>query len=233
VFLLLGILQGVPSNEPKLGDITPNGAAIEAGLKKGDIVHSISGSEISEWIDVVEIVRKNPEKELQFVIERDGQEQEVTVTPKAQEADGQKFGLIGVYSPVEKSPLKAVTFGFEQTVTWTKEIFIMLGKLVTGQFSIDALSGPVGIYVSTDEVAQSGIYNLMRWAAILSINLGIMNLLPLPALDGGRLLFFAIEAVRGKPVDRQKEGMVHFIGFALLMLLMLVVTWNDIQRFFL
>ncbi|WP_043933325.1 RIP metalloprotease RseP [Bacillus sp. EB01] len=233
VFLLLGILQGVPSNEPKLGDITPNGAAIEAGLKKGDIVHSISGSEISEWIDVVEIVRKNPEKELQFVIERDGKEQEVTVTPKAQEADGQKFGLIGVYSPVEKSPLKAVTFGFEQTVTWTKEIFIMLGKLVTGQFSIDALSGPVGIYVSTDEVAQSGIYNLMRWAAILSINLGIMNLLPLPALDGGRLLFFAIEAVRGKPVDRQKEGMVHFIGFALLMLLMLVVTWNDIQRFFL
>ncbi|ALC90982.1 zinc metalloprotease [Bacillus sp. FJAT-18017] len=233
VFLLLGILQGVPSNEPKLGDITPNGAAIEAGLKKGDIVHSISGSEISEWIDVVEIVRKNPEKELQFIIERDGKEQEVTVTPKAQEADGQKFGLIGVYSPVEKSPLKAVTFGFEQTVTWTKEIFIMLGKLVTGQFSIDALSGPVGIYVSTDEVAQSGIYNLMRWAAILSINLGIMNLLPLPALDGGRLLFFAIEAVRGKPVDRQKEGMVHFIGFALLMLLMLVVTWNDIQRFFL
>ncbi len=73
----------------------------------------------------------------------------------------------------------------------------------------------------------------MKWGAILSINLGIVNLLPLPALDGGRLLFFAIEAVRGKPVDRQKEGMVHFIGFALLMLLMLVVTWNDIQKFFL
>ncbi|OCA85441.1 RIP metalloprotease RseP [Bacillus sp. FJAT-27225] len=233
VFLLLGFLQGVPSNEPKLGDITPDGAAIEAGLKKGDIVHSISGSEVSEWTDVVEVVRKNPEKELQFVIERDGKEQEITVIPKAQEVEGEKFGLIGVYSPVEKSPLKALTYGFEQTVTWTKEIFIMLGKLVTGQFSIDALSGPVGIYKSTDTVAQTGIYNLMRWAAILSINLGIMNLLPLPALDGGRLLFFAIEAVRGKPVDRQKEGMVHFIGFALLMLLMLVVTWNDIQRFFL
>jgi regulator of sigma E protease len=95
------------------------------------------------------------------------------------------------------------------------------------------LSGPVGIYVSTDTVAKSGIYYLMKWAAILSINLGIMNLLPIPALDGGRLMFFAVEAVRGKPIDRQKEGMVHFIGFALLMLLMLVVTWNDIQRFFL
>jgi regulator of sigma E protease len=73
----------------------------------------------------------------------------------------------------------------------------------------------------------------MKWAGVLSINLGIMNLLPIPALDGGRLMFFAIEGLRGKPIDKQKEGMVHFIGFALLMLLMLVVTWNDIQRYFL
>ena len=82
-------------------------------------------------------------------------------------------------------------------------------------------------------MAQQGIFTLMKWAALLSINLGIMNLLPLPALDGGRLFFFLVEFLRGKPVDRQKEGMVHFIGFALLMLLMIVVTWNDIQRFFL
>ena len=105
--------------------------------------------------------------------------------------------------------------------------------LVTGGFTIDSLSGPVGIYKSTEEVAQQGIFTLMKWGALLSINLGIMNLLPLPALDGGRLLFFLVEFLRGKPVDRQKEGLVHFIGFALLMLLMIVVTWNDIQRFFL
>ena len=108
----------------------------------------------------------------------------------------------------------------------------MLGQLVTGQLSIDALSGPVGIYKATEVVAQDGIWNLMNWAALLSINLGIMNLLPLPALDGGRLLFFGIEALRGKPVDRHKEGMVHFVGIVLLMILMVVVTWNDIQRFF-
>lgn len=116
---------------------------------------------------------------------------------------------------------------------WTKEIFVILGKLISGEFTIDALSGPVGIYVSVDTVAQSGIFYLMKWAGVLSINLGIMNLLPIPALDGGRLMFFAIEGVRGKPIDKQKEGLVHFVGFALLMLLMLVVTWNDIQRFFL
>jgi len=103
---------------------------------------------------------------------------------------------------------------------------------VTGKFSIDSLSGPVGIYQVTDQAAQSGIFYLMKWAAFLSINLGIMNLLPLPALDGGRLTFFAIEALRGRPIDRQKEGVVHFIGFALLMLLMIIVTWNDIKRLF-
>ncbi|KML43727.1 MULTISPECIES: RIP metalloprotease RseP [Bacillaceae] len=233
VFVLIALLQGIPTNEPALGKLTPDGAAYEAGLKEGDMVQSVDGAEISSWSDVVEIIRKNPSEELEFLVERNGQEHSILVTPKVQDVEGEKIGIIGVYSPMEKSPLKAITYGAKETYFWTKEIFVMLGKLVTGQFSIDALSGPVGIYVSTDTVAKSGIYYLMKWAGILSINLGIMNLLPIPALDGGRLMFFAVEAVRGKPIDRHKEGMVHFIGFALLMLLMLVVTWNDIQRFFL
>ncbi len=233
VFVLIALLQGVPTNEPKLGEITPDGAAKAAGLKEGDIVQSIDGSEISSWSDVVEIIRKNPNKKLEFSIIRNGEEMELFVTPDTKTVDGQEIGIIGVFSPVEKSPIQAVTAGAKETYFWTTQIFVMIGKLVTGQFSIDALSGPVGIYYSTDEVAKSGIFYLMKWAGILSINLGIMNLLPIPALDGGRLMFFAVEAVRGKPIDRQKEGMVHFIGFALLMLLMLVVTWNDIQRFFL
>jgi regulator of sigma E protease len=233
IFLIIALLQGVPANDPKLGNLTPDGAAREAGLQQGDIVQAIDGAEISTWSDVVEVIRQNPNKELMFSIVRNNKSMEIPVTPKEVKSENQSIGIIGVYSPVEKSPLRALTYGFEQTYLWTKEIFIQLGKLVTGQFSIDMLSGPVGIYVSTDTVAKSGIYNLMRWAAILSINLGIMNLLPLPALDGGRLIFFGVEALRGKPIDRQKEGIVHFIGFALLMLLMLIVTWNDIQKFFL
>jgi len=234
IFVLIALLQGIPSNEPMLGKLTEDGAALSSGMKEGDIVQSIDGVEISNWSDVVEVIRKSPEKELTFLVNRGGEEQEISVTPNAQKLeDGTTIGIIGVFSPVEKSPLKAITYGATETYFWTTEIFSALGKLVTGQFSIDALSGPVGIYQSTDMVAQSGIYYLMRWAGMLSINLGIMNLLPIPALDGGRLLFFAVEAVRGKPIDRQKEGMIHFLGFALLMLLMLVVTWNDIQRFFL
>jgi regulator of sigma E protease len=234
VFVLIGLMQGVPTNDPELGRLTADGAAKEAGLQEGDIIQSVSGAEITSWTDVVEIIRNSPNKELEFSLERDGKEMTIPVTPKSQEVEeGQKIGVIGVYSPMEQNPLKAIVSGATETYQWTKEIFVMLGKLVTGQFSIDALSGPVGIYVSTDTVAKSGIYYLMKWAGILSINLGIMNLLPIPALDGGRLMFFAVEAVRGKPIDRHKEGLVHFIGFALLMLLMLVVTWNDIQRFFL
>ncbi|MED3573380.1 RIP metalloprotease RseP [Cytobacillus praedii] len=233
IFILIGIMQGIPTDNPVLGKLTEDGAAMEAGLKEGDNIQSVNGAEISSWSDVVEIIRKNPNKELQFSLERNGKELQLPVTPKVQEAEGEKIGIIGVFQPMEKSPIKAISHGAKETYLWTKEIFVMLGKLVTGQFSIDALSGPVGIYVSTDTVAKSGIFYLMKWAAILSINLGIMNLLPIPALDGGRLMFFAVEAVRGKPIDRHKEGMVHFIGFALLMLLMLVVTWNDIQRFFL
>jgi regulator of sigma E protease len=233
VFIIIALLQGVPTNEPKLGVITPDGAAQSSGLKQGDVIQSIDGSEISSWSDVVEVIRHNPNKKLEFSINRGNKSMEIPVTPIEKKVEGEKIGIIGVYSPVVKSPLKAISAGFSETVFWTKQIFVMLEKLVTGQFSINMLSGPVGIYVSTDTVAKSGIYYLMKWGAILSINLGIMNLLPIPALDGGRLMFFAAEAVRGKPIDRQKEGMVHFIGFALLMLLMLIVTWNDIQRFFL
>ncbi len=234
IFVLIALLQGIPSNEPKLGKLIEDGVALQAGLKQGDTIVSIDGESVTSWKETVKIIQKSPGEDLQLTVLRNGKELNIDVTPKATKTeDGKTIGLIGVYSPMEKSPLKAVKYGATETYTWTKEIIGAVGKLVTGQFSIDALSGPVGIYKSTDTVAQSGIYYLMKWAGILSINLGIMNLLPFPALDGGRLMFFAIEAVRGKPIDRHKEGIVHFVGFALLMLLMIVVTWNDIQRFFL
>jgi regulator of sigma E protease len=232
IFTLLGFIQGVQVNEPVIGQLLPDGSAQEAGLKEGDLVLSIDGAEISDFEDITEIVRSHPEEELIFTVERDGKTIEIPVTPEREVADEKEFGLIGVQAPVDKSFLRVATFGFVETYNWTVKIIQLLGTLVTGQFSIDMLAGPVGIYKTTETVAQVGVLFLMKWAGLLSINLGIMNLLPIPALDGGRLLFFGVEALRGKPIDRQKEGMVHFIGFALLMVLMIVVTWNDIQRFF-
>lgn len=234
IFLAIGLLQGVPTYEPVISGVQDNGPAIEAGIQEGDLITKINGQAIDSWQQLARKIQESPGIELNFEYVRDGETLQSNITPKTVEQKGQTFGQIGVLyeSPVEKNPLKAVAYGAEQTYTWILKIFELLGMLVTGQFTIDALSGPVGIYKATEDVAKFGVFSLMNWAAILSINLGIMNLLPLPALDGGRLLFFLFEAVRGKPIDRQKEGMVHFVGIMLLMVLMVVVTWNDIQRFF-
>ncbi|REB09787.1 RIP metalloprotease RseP [Sporosarcina sp. BI001-red] len=234
VFLALGLLNGVPTNEPIITDVQANSPAQAAGIEKGDFVKSSNGVEVNTWNEFTETIQDNAGQLINLEVERNGELVTLQVTPKVTEEAGQKQGQIGVLytSPVEKNPLKAIVYGAQQTWFWIAKIFELLGMLVTGKFTLDALSGPVGIYKATEQVAQYGVFNLMNWAAVLSINLGIMNLLPLPALDGGRLLFFVFEALRGKPIDRKKEGMVHFVGIMLLMLLMLVVTWNDIQKFF-
>ncbi|MEK4497369.1 RIP metalloprotease RseP [Bacillus sp. FSL R12-0069] len=233
IFVILGFVQGVPVDKPMVGKVMENSAAEQAGLKENDTIQAIDGKNTSTWKDVVNIVRENPNKEITLQVKRDSEQFNVKVTPTLDKEGKEEVGRIGVYSPVEKTVMGSIKSGFEQTYQWTKLIFESLVKLVTGQFSINELSGPVGIYNLTDQVVDYGFTRVLSLAAVLSINLGLFNLLPVPALDGGRLFFFLIEALRGKPIDRQKEGMVHFIGFALLMLLMLVVTWNDIRKFFL
>lgn len=234
IFTALGLMQGVPTNEPVISEVTEDSPAESAGMKAGDLITEIEGESIESWNDLVEAVQVNAGNPLEVEIERGEETQEFTVTPEVSDQAGEEVGVIGVLyqSPLEKDFFGSFVYGAEQTIFWFKEIFRLLGMLVTGQFTLDALSGPVGIYKTTEEVAKYGFFTLMSWAGMLSINLGIMNLLPLPALDGGRLMFFIVEALRGKPVDRQKEGMVHFVGIMLLMLLMIMVTWNDIQKFF-
>lgn len=233
LFLILGFAQGVPSDEAKLGTIQDNSPADQAGLMAGDRVTAVDGQSVDTWEEFTTIIREHPDEQVALTLQRNDQTQEVNVTPAAVEAQDITIGQVGVSRAFEDSFAKKLTFGFTQTYEWSTLILTNLGKLVTGQFSLDMLSGPVGIYDATDQVVQTGFTNFVMWTAILSINLGIVNLLPLPALDGGRLLFVGLEGIRGKPIDPQKEGMVHFIGFALLFLLMLVVTWNDIQRLFL
>ncbi len=234
ILVMLGFIQGVPSNQPELGKLTDNGRAAAAGLKEGDYIQSINGEKMRSWTDIVTAVKENPGKKIDVAVKRDGKSFHISVTPEAVKDENKKtIGRFGSYAPTEKGALAAIAYGATSTVDVTKAILTNLGKIVTGQFKLDMLSGPVGIYDMTDQVAKTGIINLLRFAAFLSINLGIVNLLPIPALDGGRLLFLFIEAIRGKPINRDKEAFVVFIGVAFLMLLMLVVTWNDIQRLFL
>lgn len=233
IFLVIGLIQGVPSDEPIIAQVVDDSVASSAGLVDGDKVVKVNGESISTWEQLSTQIFDNPNKALTFEVEREMGNEVIELTPKAiEQENGPTYGQIGVMRSIEKNPLLAVVYGVEETYNMIIKIGTLVGKLITGQFSIDALSGPVGIYKTTETVVTFGLYNVLYFAAMLSVNLGIMNLLPLPALDGGRLLFFAVEAVRGKPIDRQKEGMVHFVGILLLMILMVVVTWNDIQRFF-
>ncbi|ADH99288.1 RIP metalloprotease RseP [Salisediminibacterium selenitireducens] len=232
-FIAYALIAGMPTEEAVVGDLTDDGVAIEAGLETGDRIVEIEGNPVSDWFEMTEEIQTRPDQEVTFVVERNGETFDVSMVTQVREGpDEMEQGVIGVYPPMERSVTDAILFGFTQTYETTILIIEALGMLVTGQFSLDALAGPVGIYEYTGEVVAMGLLILFQWTAILSVNLGIINLLPLPALDGGRLLFIGLEAVRGKPVDPQKEGMVHFIGFALLMLLVLAVTWNDINRLF-
>src|SRR5699024_2419270 len=233
IFILIGLIQGVPSDDAVIANVKTDSPADEAGFEAGDEITHINGSSITSWEDFSTIVSENPKKELSMTFVRGDEEKPLTVVPDEVDMQDQTIGQEGVEREMDKSFGQAVKFGFVQPYELTKMILTNLGMLITGQVSIDMLSGPVGIYDFTDQVVQTGFMNFMTWTALLSVNLGIVNLVPLPALDGGRLLFVGIEAVRGKPIDPQKEGIVHFIGFALLMLLMIVVTWNDIQRLFL
>ncbi|MFJ6207689.1 RIP metalloprotease RseP [Lysinibacillus sp. NPDC092081] len=235
IYMLIGLIHGVPTYEPIITEVVENDPAAQAGMLAGDRVTAIDGQVVNKWQDLAAFVQDHPSEDITVTVDRNGQQVNLNMKVKEKiEQNGEKYGQIGVKyeSPREFNPLKAVVYGAQETYNMTARIFELLGMLITGKFTIDALSGPVGIYKATEQVAQYGFINLMNWAAMLSINLGIMNLLPLPALDGGRLLFFGFEAVRGKPIDRQKEGLVHFVGIVLLMILMVVVTWNDIQRFF-
>ncbi|WCK52861.1 RIP metalloprotease RseP [Aneurinibacillus sp. Ricciae_BoGa-3] len=227
---VMGLSYGVPVNKPVMGEVIASSAASQAGLKPGDEVLDINGTPITSWADMVKIVSSSPGKELTFTVRRGQETIQKKVVPASDPQS--KTGKIGVYQPLSRSLTGAASYGAKTTYDFSKLIYTSLLKLFTGAVPVKDLSGPVGIFNYTAKAAENGMAILLQWTAALSVNLGIINLLPLPALDGGRLLFLLIEAVRGRPVDPNKEGMVHFLGFAFLMLLILVVTWNDIQKFF-
>lgn len=234
IFIILGFIQGVPIDQAVIGEVQPDSPAAEAGMKANDEILLVDNNKVEKFSDVSSYIMDRPNEQIKFEVLRDGKKEVLDIVPKKVDAEGTDIGQIGVLFEVayEKSFFKTFKYGFTQTFDTTKMIVTNLAMLITGQLSLDMLSGPVGIYDATDQIVKTGFMNFLMWTAMLSVNLGIINLVPLPALDGGRLLFVGIEAIRGKPVSAQKEGFVHFIGFALLILLMLVVTWNDIQRLF-
>lgn len=237
-FLLAGMLfsafylhSGIPVNASTLGAIVPGSAAAGAGLLQGDKVLTVNGKPVSKWTDLVLAIRHDtsvPPEPLALRVLRNGQEQSITVTPAR---TSQGIPQLGVNAPLTFSPARAIRDGF--TFVYTGSINgLQLYWHVISQHQFDSLSGPVGIADVIGTEAQSGMWRVVMIAGLLSLNLGLFNLFPFPALDGGRLLFMVVEMVRGKSVDPRKEGLVHLVGFALLMLFAVVITYHDVTRLF-
>lgn len=234
-FTIMAFMQGgVVSHENQLGEIMPNSVAAKAGLKEGDKVLEVAGKKTTTWVEIAQEIQKHPAKKINLKVETTkGETKVISLTPEKQDTgDGKKVGMIGIKAAMDTSFIAKISYGFTQTWFVIVQILTILGSMFTKGFSINMFSGPVGIYATTQQVVQTGFYGVFNWLAFLSVNLGIVNLLPIPALDGGKLLLNIIEGIRRKPLDPEKEGIITMVGFGLLMLLMVLVTWNDIQRYF-
>lgn len=233
LFIALAFLQGGVAvyNTNQIGEVQENSPAATAGLEDNDTILAVDGKKISSWNDLTNTVTKKPGKELTVLIEQDGKEKTVQMTPKTIKSNGEKVGQIGVGPYMKTGFGDKVIGGLTQSWDMVKRIFSALGSLFTG-FSLDKLGGPVMMYQMSSEASRAGVKTVIYLMALLSVNLGIVNLLPIPAFDGGKILLNLIEGIRGKPLDPDKEGMITMIGFGFIMLLMILVTWNDIQRFF-
>jgi regulator of sigma E protease len=231
LFMTVVFLIGVAKNV-KIADVQNDSPASIAGLTKGDIVNKINGEMIEDdQFKLSLAISESLNKEMSWEIERNGKIETIRVTPTMMDG-APRIGIIIGSDRRTPSFLESIEGAWDYTVYVTKLIFDGFKRIILGQFAWDEIGGPVRTVSVTVEAAKAGFSQLVYWAAILSLYLGIFNLLPIPALDGSRLIFLAIEWVRGKPVEPRKESFVHFVGFAMLMGLMVVVTFHDIARFF-
>lgn len=234
IFIIVGFMQGgVPSNDPVIGQVSDQSAAHEAGLQTSDKIISIDGADIHSWDEMTSIVRSSADKTLSMTIQRNGDTKNVSITPKSVEGqNGSKIGQLGVTRTLDNSILSILGYGFTQTITVVVMVLSALGSIFTKGFNLNQLGGPVAIYSLTSQVAKNGLIDLLSFMGMISANLGVMNLLPIPALDGGKLVLNFIEGIRKKPLDPEKEGYLTIAGAIFLFALMLLVTWNDIMKLF-
>lgn len=236
-FGLVAMLQGgvqIPTNSNVIGTVQKNSVAAKAGLKAGDQIVAIDGHQVSNWQDLVSDLGSRGGKETTLKVKQAKQIKEIQLTPKTVKQNGQKTGQIGITEKIKNDhSIRAIlVFGFTQTWNIIMLVFSAIGHMITHGFSLNDLGGPVAMYSMTAQAAHHGAITVINLMGLLSVNLGIMNLLPIPALDGGKILLNIIEGIRKKPMDPNKEVVITMIGFAFLMILMVLVTWNDIRRYF-
>ncbi|HWR39705.1 MAG TPA: RIP metalloprotease RseP [Patescibacteria group bacterium] len=232
LFFIVFVSAGVDkvSDQPVIGKVFPDKPAAIAGFMPGDRILSVNDGAIDSWRQFVVLIQGNSGKPVAITIERNQEKMQITVQPEYDEKA--KRGIIGVTPNIENyqpSVFESVGLAVKQNITVTAAMLAGLADMVTGKAAAD-VAGPIGVAQMAGQVAQQGFIPLLQFAAFLSINLGIINLLPVPVLDGGHVVTLLIEAIRRKPLNRNVLQTVQMIGFALLMLLLLVATFMDFTR---
>ena len=242
VIVLAGLFftSGAPNLLAGIGTVQPGSAAEKAGIAAGDKVIMIAGQEVKWFQDLRQIVIQSPNIPLSMKVIRDNTQLTLVATPKVQvvEEGGveREIGLLGVTPHTEMieytnvGPLDAVVMGAERTYGLTLQILNAVGRMITGSVSRDELGGPLRIAQMSGQMAQGGLVSMVFFLAALSINLGLINLFPIPMLDGGHLLFYLLEAVMGRPVNEKAQEYSFRFGLILVLLLMVFVTWNDLVQ---
>ncbi|HBG47882.1 MAG TPA: RIP metalloprotease RseP [Deltaproteobacteria bacterium] len=223
-----------PPMEPVIGDISPGFPAKEAGLKPGDRIISVNGTPIVHWAELEVAIHKSGDKKT-FVIRRGAEELSLVITPRYSEEA--KAYLVGISRQEDQvlrryGLIESIDKGVSSGIDMTSKLFVVIKGLVLGEYSLKTLGGPIMIAQVAGKAAESGLVDILSLVAFLSLQLGIINLFPIPVLDGGHIVFFSIEAVKGSPLSEKFMTVAQQVGIALLVALMVLVTYNDLFRIF-
>jgi len=244
IYAGLAMMYGKPSTAARVDIISPSSAAEEAGFQTGDIILSINGRQIDNFTAMQRVVSLSGGEKLTVVVRRGDGEITLTAAPRLQEpkdplSDGTRRWILGItrsldpterlYEPV--SPIGAVTWGVTETWFWIDTTLTSIGRMFVGRESADQVGGPIRIAEESCKVATLGMAALLTLTAVLSISIGLLNLFPIPLLDGGHLLFYAIEKLRGRPLSDRAQEFGFRIGLTLVLMLMIFATYNDLSRY--
>jgi len=216
---------------PVIGQVVEDSPAAQAGLKVGDRIIAVNGTDVKDYEEVYQRIQESLDKKITFMVLRD--EEKLTFEMKPyydQKTQSNRIGIVFAQEKMRFSFGDSIRFSVQWTVAIIREMIAYLGRLFFRGQGINDLMGPVGTIGLIGQAARQGVEMVLRLSILISINLGVINLLPFPALDGGRLFFLAIEGLRGKPLSQEKEGLIHFAGFVVLILLMVLITFQDFTR---
>jgi regulator of sigma E protease len=240
IFAAVFALYGRPDNVARVDAVEADSAAATAGFRPADVVVAIDDQPIKTFTEMQRVIRARPDQKIEVTIERDGRLLRLTAVPTLKEVPDNfgkvhRFGILGIQGPrdrIQVGPVEAVGYGAQETWSIIDETFSYLYRMVTGRESADQLGGPVGIALMSGEAAKLGFDVLIRWVAAISVSIGLLNLFPIPLLDGGHLLFYGLEGLRGRPLSERTQETAFRIGFAIVLMLLVFATYNDIPRLF-